>query len=425
MPTPFRTFRLANHLRVLLAPLRETQAVTALILCRVGSRYEPAHLNGASHFLEHLTFKGTKKRPTALDISKELDAIGASYNAFTSKDHTGYYVKAAARHLPRVLDVLADILFHSRFDPAEVERERKVVLQEINMYEDNPLLSAEDVFEATIFGRHPLGRLISGPKSVIRRVRRNALLAFREKFYDPSNIFLILAGNIPRSTQALVRQLFREPSQRKGHPTFPRFRARQRRPQTTFKRKDTEQTQLILGFPGYPHEHPLLYPLELLSVILGGNMSSRLFIAIRERQGLCYSIRASVNVYEDTGSFSVHAGLDRTRLRRALASIIRELVRIRQEGLEQGELAKAKEYLKGKFILELEDSEHIAGFFGRQALFSRRIRTPEEVLKKVDRVTEGQVRRVCREIIRSERANLALIGPREGTDALAKLLRFR
>lgn len=422
---PFHTLRLPNRLRVILSPLHETQAVTALVLCKVGSRYESAQINGASHFLEHLVFKGTEKRPTTLDISKELDAIGAEYNAFTAKDHTGYYVKAAAEHLETSLDVLSDMLFHALFDPKEIERERGVILQEINMYEDNPMMSVEDLFEEVTFRGHPLGRNIAGPKAVIKRVKRADLLRFRERFYEPGNIVVSLAGKLPKSTPQLLAKYFTETQGgRRTFPAYQRFRVRQRRPQLKVKTKDTEQVQLVMGFPSYPLEHPRLFPLYVLNVILGGNMSSRLFIAIRERKGLCYFIRSSASPYQDTGTFSIQAGLDRRRLEEAVKGIVEELVRLRDEGPTKDELAKAKSYLKGKFILQLEDSEHIANFFGRQATLSSHIRTPKENLRRIERVTLDDVRRTSRELIRSDRSNLALIGPVEDSARLQSLLRF-
>ncbi|MBI2135620.1 insulinase family protein, partial [Candidatus Woesearchaeota archaeon] len=279
------------------------------------SRYETKVNNGISHFLEHLMFKGTTRRPTTLDISKALDSVGAEYNAYTAKDHTLYYIKLANQHTELALDLLSDMLFHSVFDPKEIERERGVIVEEINMYQDNPLMHLDTVLEMGVFGEHhPLGYDIAGPKPNITHLPRQAFFRFMQQHYRPSTMQLVIAGNVPHNTLALARRYF-------GNYTQPHRRLRpkpfsqsQRQSTIVYRHKDTQQTQLGLGLVAYPYHHPWLPAAQVLAIILGGNMSSRLFIRVRERQGLCYSIHAEASSYTDTGIFSIQAGVDNQRI---------------------------------------------------------------------------------------------------------------
>ncbi|MFH0829108.1 MAG: pitrilysin family protein [Candidatus Kerfeldbacteria bacterium] len=405
-------FTLRNGTRVLFAPLRETKAVTVLILFPIGSRYERGAINGSSHFLEHMFFKGTKNRPSTLEVSKELDGVGAEYNAFTGKDHTGYYVKVSSDKLPLALDILSDMLYHSLFDPKEIERERGVIVEEINMYEDNPMMSLDEIFEELMYKGNSLGMTIAGPRSVIRNVTRKQLMAYKEKFYTPRNLLLTVAGRFDeRSATGLVRRYFGQGKGTRKRMVFPSFHPVQRSPAVKVRFRETEQIQIGLGFPAYGYGNRKLPALTLLSVILGGNMSSRLFIRIRERRGLCYFIRAERNVYQDTGSFLVRAGLDKTRLQEAIRAVWQELVETRETLVDDSELTRAKEFLRGKIILGLEDSEEIADWVGKQLLLQGKIETPEQKIATLMRVTSRDIRQVARELIRKERLNLALIGP--------------
>ncbi|MFH0805128.1 MAG: pitrilysin family protein [Patescibacteria group bacterium] len=419
----FSQYKLRNGIRVILAPLQETKAVTVLVLVKVGSRYEPRRLNGSSHFVEHLMFKGTRKRPTSLAITRELDGIGAEYNAFTSKDHTGYYIKASAENLPLALEMLSDMIFRSQFRVQEVERERGVIIEEINMYNDNPLMNLDDLFEDTVYGDQPLGWNISGPKEVIQRVTRKDILGYYRQHYRPASMLVGVAGQLNGVAKELVERYFgSQPSHGRASPFSP-IRHRQRKPQVKVKYKDTEQVQLGLGFPSYAYGHPKLYALYLMSVVLGGNMSSRLFTAIRDRKSLCYFIRSSVNVYEDTGNLMVQAGLDKKRIPEAIRAILEELSRVRRQGVTPRELHKARAYLKGKLMLELEASDHVVSWLARQELLQNRILTPAEQVKQLERVTLSDIRLVAKDIMQTKKLNLALIGPSRKPDAFVPLLR--
>lgn len=416
---------LSNGLRVLFTPLVQTEAVTVLMLTKVGSRYEPAAINGVSHFLEHMMFKGTEKRPTARDVSKELDRVGADFNAFTAKDNTGYYIKLAGGHLPLALDIMADMLWHSKFAEDEIAKERNVIIEEINMYLDNPVMLLEDAFEETVFGRnHPLGRNIAGTKDVIQRMRRSSIVQYFHSHYSPRNMVLSIAGNFqPRPTLSLVKKLFGNVEHRRRPTSFPAFRPYQRRPQVRIQYRKTQQVQLGLGFPALPYDHRDQPALAVLAAVLGGNMSSRLFTRVREQEGLCYHISASRSPYQDTGTFFVRAGLDRSRLVAALRLIVSILNDVKENGVTSDELSHAKEFLKGKFTLALEDSEEIADFFAKQELLTHRIRTPSERLKELARVTLSDVHRIARAILVPSQTNLALIGPFRSESEFTPVLR--
>lgn len=407
-----RKFQLRNGTRVLFAPMRETKAVTVLILFPVGSRHEERSMNGSSHFLEHLFFKGTTTRPSTLEISKELDGVGAEYNAFTGKDYTGYYVKVSAEKLPLALDILSDMLYRSLFDPKEIERERGVVVEEINMYEDNPMMHIEDVFEQLVFRGSSLGWSIAGPRAVIRHVTRRQLMTYKAQHYTPRNLLLTIAGRFgQRRAATLVRRYFGSQRGPRRPNHFPPFRVHQRAPRVATVFRETEQVQLALGFPAFGLRDRRLPTLSLLATILGGNMSSRLFINIRERLGLAYYVRAETSIYQDTGALTVRAGLEKRRLDEAIRKIWDELEAVVRNGVTPEELRRAQEYVKGKLILNLEDSEHIADWVGKQQLLQGRVETPEEKVAKFERVTLRAIQDVAKSLIRRERMNLALIGP--------------
>lgn len=419
----FKKYTLKNGLRVIVAPMHETKAMTALVLVKVGSRYETRKINGVSHFVEHLMFKGTKKRPTSLDISKELDGIGAEYNAFTGKDHTGYYVKANYEKAELALEMLSDMLFNSSFDPKEIERERGVIVEEINMYEDNPLMFAEDLFEQTVYGDRPLGWNVAGPKEVIRTVSREDILNYHHEYYQPKNMLVAVAGRMDAKLLNLVKKYFGQSINGNPIKKYPKIVIGQNKPQIEVKYKDTEQVQLCLGFPSYDYFNKKLYTLYLLSVILGGNMSSRLFTSIREKKGLCYFIRAGVNVYQDTGNLMIQAGLDKTRIKEAITEILKELGKARQDGVTADELRKAKDFLKGKLILDLEASDHVASWFSKQELLTDKMLTPAEQIRLLERVTVADIKKIASELILTKRLNVSLIGPYKDAAEFSRLLK--
>ena len=414
--------KLSNGTKVILAPLKETKAVTALVLVKVGSRYETARTNGLSHVLEHMMFKGTKKWPTSLAISHALDSIGAEYNAFTSKDHTGYYIKASEEEMPFVLEMLGDLLLHATLSAEELEREKNVIVEEIHMYEDNPMAHIGDVYEELLYGGSKLGWLISGSKETGMGMTQKDMLDYRDTYYHSGRVLVGVAGNVNQDTLKLVEKYFRVPKKPFGQH-FELFIAKQRTPRVKVNFKETTQVHMTLGFHGFKHGDKRLAATQLLHVILGGNMSSRLFIAVRERLGLAYYVRSGMDVYEDTGGFSVSAGLDASRIELALTTIIKELELIRDKGVTAKELDKAKHYMRGHTTLALEETSAVVDWYTKQALFDQPMKTPEQKLKEVFAVTREQVQSAAKDLINMRRANLAMIGPFKDEEKFLKLLR--
>ena len=414
---------LKNGTRVIMVPSHDTQACTVLVLFEVGSRYENAKLAGASHFVEHMMFKGTKRRPTTMDISRDLDSVGADYNAFTGKDYTGYYIKLNAAKTELAVDMLHDMLFHSTYAHEECEREREVIKEEINMYEDNPIMHAEELLEELVYGG-TLARPIAGTHATMDGIGRAMLVEYRDAQYAPSKMIVAVAGKIGPEVPALLEATFgkvREPK-RKPHG-YPPSRLRRGGPRLALKYKETEQVQFTLGFPGFPYGHKKLAALSVLSTILGGGMSSRLFTEVRERRGLAYSVRASLSPYQDVGNLAIQAGLTKAKIDEGISIILKEIGKAVKSGVTAEELTRAKEYIKGKTVLGLEESSALAEFFAKQELLQRKIQTPEEKLAKIDAVTREEVKAVAREVFRTKDLSAALIGPFKDKARFMKLLR--
>ncbi|MFA6392334.1 MAG: pitrilysin family protein [Patescibacteria group bacterium] len=415
----------ANGMKGIVAPLKETKTITLLVLVRVGSRYESANVNGVSHFIEHMMFKGTKRRPSTLEISKELDGIGAEFNAFTGKDHTGYYIKANYEKTELVFDILSDALINSQFDATELNRERKVIEEEINMYQDNPQMYVDTLFEELVYGEKSfLGQQISGPKSVIRNVTRQQMMQFKKSYYKPKNTLVVVAGNIsPTKGFNLIEKYFKFSKETQKVPAFKKAVVNQSNPRVKLQFRKTEQAQLCIGFPAYSYFHKDVNALALLNIILGGNMSSRLFINLRERQGLCYLIRSSANLYEDTGNFVVQAGLDRKRVKQAISAVLKVIADVKQNGVTEEELKKSKDFLRGKLTIEMEDSESIAGWYGSQQLLKNQTHTLEEKLRSIDKVTLKSIQKVANDLFKTQLLNLVIIGPFSKNSEFTPLLK--
>lgn len=416
------SFTLSNGMRVHVIPSPGTQAATVLVLTKVGSRYEYPEINGASHYIEHLMFKGTKRRPSTLDISRALDRVGAEFNAYTGKNLTGYYVKVDGEHLPLAVDLLHDMLFHSLYDPEEMDRERGVIIEEINMYQDNPMMHVEDLFEQVLFDGSTLGWEIAGSHQTMRGMTREQVIAFRDMHYIPSRMVIAVAGNVTDAVRQMLEDTFGQVAasahEPKGFEPFAGVSAA-KRPVCAVQTKTTEQVQLALGMPSYGIEDDRVSALELMSTILGGTMSSRLFISVRERKGLAYFVRSSQSPYDETGAFLIRAGLDKERLPQAMATIREEIDRLKTDGVTASELADAKTHKRGRLLLQLEDSSDLAEWHARQELFLGKIKTPEERLQELDAVTIEDVTRVARDVLREEVMRMAMVGPyASGEDAL-------
>ena len=409
MPAPVLK-RLPNGLPILTVPMMGTASVTVLAMVNIGSRYETKSEQGMSHLLEHMLFKGSAKWPTAKDIAQTLDSVGADYNAFTAKDQTGYYVKVAHEHLPLAIDIVADMIWRPKLDAAELNCEKKVICEEIKMYEDNPLMHIGDLLESEIFRGSSLGINIAGSIKSVTALNRTQLDQYHRRYYRPRNLLVVAAGKLTAAAGRRLRAKFSEPWPGQTG-SFTPFKVSQATPRVVIQRKPTQQVQLALGFPSYGYRHKNRLGLDLLALVLGGNMSSRLFMRLREREGLCYSIGAAAEQYEGAGALTVQAGLDTSRLTMAIRLIREELERVVAEPISAAELTKAKEYIRGKLTLAMENSSAQAHWAAKQYLFEHTRESLSEFLARVSRVRVGELSRAARDVISFKRANLALIGP--------------
>jgi len=413
---------LKNGLRILTIPMKETQTATVMVAVAVGSRYETDKEAGLSHFIEHMMFKGTEKRPSTLDISEELDAIGGEFNAFTSKDKTFYYAKSDAKKIDIAMDVIADIYLHSKIDAEEVEREKGTILQEINLYEDTPTRRVGDSFEELLYQKNSLGRDIIGTKKTVSSFKRQDFIYYAKRFYVANDTVVCVAGNInEKKVLSQIKKYFSE--MKKGvKPKFQKVVEGQKKPAVALKFKKTDQTHFILGNRAFPENHPDRFALSLMAIILGGNMSSRLFIEVRERRGLAYHVSTGTDSYTDCGYIATQAGVEHKNLELTIETILKEYKKIVSEKVGAKELQKAKDYIRGKSVMGLESSDEVAMFFLDQELKKKKMMTVEELLAKIDKVTSKDVQRVAQKIFRNDNLNLAVIGPHKNDAKLQKLL---
>jgi len=400
--------------------------MTLLVLCRVGSRYETKELNGASHFIEHLMFKGTTRRPDSTDISRVLDRYGAAYNAYTDKDMTGYYIKMDAAHTELAIDLLHDMMFHSHFDAKEMEKERGVIVEEINMYEDNPQAHIDDLLERSLYPDSTLGWDIAGPRENIRNMSREALVAYRDAYYIPSRLTVVLAGKIVPGALKMIQERFGKIHRPEGKDkAYARFKPPEKLPEpVAYQEKATEQVQFAMAFHGFASEHPLLPAAGLLGTILGGGMSSRLFTEIRERRGLCYSIGAAHSAREDVGAFGIQAGLEKGSVDKAVKAIVQELKNILADGVTAEELRRAKDQIRGRLMLSFEDSASQAEWYGRQWLFKKKLETPDQRLKRFEKVSKADIKKAATQLFRPSSMAVAAIGPLGSAKHVQKLVKW-
>lgn len=368
-------------------------------------------------------FKGTQKRPNTIDISKELDGIGAEYNAFTSKEHTGYYITADASHLPLAMDMLSDMLYNSKFDAQEMDRERGVIVEEINMYEDNPSFYVEEIFEELLFQGSTLGKPIAGPREVIKNIGRQSLYQYYKKNYYNGNAVIGVAGNFSEAKmQTLLKKYFPVVKRQARNKIKKVSRFVQNQPRIKLINRNLEQVQLIVGFRTMPSTDKRFIALQILGNILGGTMSSRLFLQIREHMGLCYFIKAEVSGYEDASSFAVHSGLNKDKIYEALSAIKEELDRIKRDGVSRDELQKAKDNIRGRLILRLESPTSYLNFLAAQELLNKKIKDRQMTLDELEKITVSQINILAKEVIDWQKSNLAIIGPFESANKFLKIL---
>ena len=409
----FERQTLPNGLRLLTAPMDHAQSVSCFVMLAAGSRYETPDTSGIAHFSEHMFFKGTESRPTARDIGNEIDGIGGEFNAFTGKEYTGYYVRCAGEHRSIAMDVLVDMLRHSKFDPEEIEREKGVIVEEMNMYFDTPRDYISGVYDQLLYGDQPIGWDIIGRKETVRGATRDTFLEYIDRWYKPERMVVGVAGRIDGDLQSEVERLLGdlepaetgtpEPAQVKSNGT----------PQVKIHTKVSDQAHICLGVPSYPLVHPDRYPLQVLATVLGTGMSSRLFTEVRERRGLAYYIYAINHSYTDAGSLYSQAGVDIERVDEAVTTIAEELKKITEETVPADELDKARNVAKGRFVLQTESPHGLVMFGLRREILEGGATEPEEVLEGLDAVTAADVQRVAQDIVGGYGLNLALIGPFE------------
>jgi predicted Zn-dependent peptidase len=416
---------LPNGLTIIEVPSSDAESVVVDFFVKTGSRSETAKENGISHFLEHFLFKGSKKFPSAMAISEVVDAIGGEMNANTGKEHTQFYIKSASKHLPLIFEVLTDMLQNPLLDKAEMEREKGVIVEEINMYKDMPMAEIDNVLERTMWPNDALGRDIAGTKETVTSFTTEMFADYIGRHYQTSNMILGISGKYNAvELNRLIEKYW------KGYPKkrfygWDKARDKQIKSRIKIDYKDTQQAHLALGFKGFAYGDKRNAAVSVLASVLGGGMSSRLFTEVREKRGLGYYVRSSPGSYQDTGMFTVSAGVQVDKIQEALKVIIQELSKVKSFQVENKEILKAKEYIKGKSILALEDNQVRLDWFLERAAFLKKIEAPEEIFKKIDAVTPAEIQKAARDLFQNKKMTLAVIGPYKSAAQFKKILTIK
>jgi predicted Zn-dependent peptidase len=406
---------------VVTTPLSHSLAASISIFIGAGSRYEADEVGGISHFVEHMLFKGTESRPTPKEVSEAIEGVGGILNAATDKELTVYWCKVPYQHFEMAMEVLSDNLLNSLFRLDDVERERMVILEELAMIQDSPADLVSAVIDEVLWPQQALGRDIAGSKESVTSITREQMLAFMREHYEPTNSVVAVAGNVSqRQVEDAVGRFLANWPRAATLPWFPASDS-QDAPRIALKPKKTEQANLCLAVPGLPSEHPDRYAQDVMNTILGEGMSSRLFLQVRERLGLAYDVHSYVNHFRDTGSHVVFAAVDTKRVNETILAILGELARLRDDVPEE-ELQRAKESMKGRLLLRLEDSRAVSAWTGAQELLRNRIMTVEEALEMIDSVTVESIQRVASNLFTTEKLNLAVVGPYRSEGRFARLL---
>lgn len=404
----YKKFILNNGIKVIAKEIPSVRSVSIGVWVNTGSSIENEDNNGISHFIEHMLFKGTFKR-TAKDIASSMDSIGGQLNAFTSKECTCYYSKVVDSHINIAIDILSDMLFNSKFDDKDIEKEKSVVCEEINMYEDSPEDLAYDSLSKLVFNKHSLGLPILGTYDSVKSFNKDTLKKYMKKNYSSDNIVIAVAGSFEESY--LIKELekkFGQVSLSKGIKNEiekPIFNSNY-----TYKNKDIEQIHLCLGFEGLPNDDDTLYPLFILNNIFGGSMSSRLFQSVREEHGLAYSIYTHPSFYKDFGLFTIYVSLNPSQLTNLLPLISKEIKEIASYYITEDELKRSKEQLKGNYILGLESTSSIMTMLGKSQIYGKKIRSSEEVINKIDNVDMNDIKSIINKIFKKDKLSLSIVG---------------
>lgn len=418
----YKKIVLENGLRVITVPMKDNPTVTVFVLVEAGSKYESREQSGLSHFLEHMCFKGTEKRPGSSDISTELDSVGSVYNAFTGHEYTGYYAKAQYGQINKLLDVVSDMYLNPLLPQVEVDKERGVIIEEINMYEDLPQHKVQSLFFDLVYGDTPAGRQIIGPKENIKRFKREDFVTYREKLYVAPATTVIVAGNFDETkTLESVAKIFSPLSPAPKATKVPVTES-QNAPAVAIFKKDTDQTHLILGFRSFNLHDKRSKIMDLLVGVLDAGMSSRLFKKLRDEMGVCYYVNAGQDGFTDHGIFSVSAGVDNSRVKEVVTVILNELKKLKTDLVSADELNKVKNNLIGTMYLGLESSNSLAKFYGFQEIMNEKIRTPEEIKGEIEAVTAEQIRDLANQIFVKQNLNLAIVGRLENKSEFESIL---
>ncbi len=415
MKKEIERFVLKNGMRIVLAPQPGNLATTVMVAVEAGSKYETKDINGISHFLEHMCFKGTTNRPKQIDIVSELDGLGAQYNAMTGSETTSYYAKAKNSSFDEILDIVADMYLNPTFPADEIEKEKGVIIGEINMYEDLPQRKAPELFMELLYGDQPAGWSIAGRKEVIQRVTRNDFINYRGKHYLPPATALVISGGFDaKNIKEKIEKYFGEmPAGTKGGKR--KVTESQADPGEKVFYKKTDQTHIIMGFRAFDVFDERKYALDLLADILGGSMSSRLFQRIRDKMGAGYYVNASADFYSDHGDIGMAAGIHHEKVHDVIKATLEEFARFRDEKVDTKELKRGKDHLTGNLFLSVETADELGYFYGGQEIMGLPLLSPEEMAAEVQKVTAEEIQAVAKDLFKNKSLNLALIGPFKDT----------
>jgi predicted Zn-dependent peptidase len=417
----YTKYTLPNGLRLLVSPMPHLRSVSLIVFVGTGSRYEADAEAGVSHFIEHLYFKGTQRRPTSKEISEAIESVGGVLNGGTDKELTTYWCKVADRHLPTAIDLLADLLHNSRLDQADMEKERQIIIEEINMSLDMPQYKVDLLIDELVWPNQAMGRDIAGSKETVTAMTRGQLTDYIGRRYLANNAVISVTGNVmPEAVRDSIEKAFGGWPPAPLGPMAP-AKDSQKKPQLAIEKRDSEQAHICLGLRGLSLFDKDRFAMGLLSIVLGEGMSSRLFLEIRERLGLAYDIRCFAGQHLDTGSLIIYAGVDPKKTETAVASII-EQIRLMKETVPDAEVTKAKELAKGRLLLRMEDSRNVAGWLGGQEILTNKIMSIDEAVAKIDALTSDDVKRVARKLLVTEKLNLAVVGPVKRRAGLERLL---
>jgi predicted Zn-dependent peptidase len=413
-----------SGLRLVSIPMEGTRTATVLVLVGTGSKYETKDINGISHFLEHMMFKGTAKRPGKMDIARELDAIGAEYNAFTSKEYTGYYAKASIDKLDTIMDVVFDIFLNSKLTQEDIDTERGVIVEELNMYRDMPQRYVGDLFEKLLYGDQPAGWDVGGEKETVMSLKRDQFVDYFNSHYVAKNTIIAVAGNVnPEIIKEKTAEYFANIRKNDSVTKLPVVE-KQSEPALLLHYKKTDQTHFHLGFRSCNMYDSRKYALGVLGTVLGGGMSSRLFEEVRDKRGLAYYVGADNDTSTDAGYFMVKAGVNNEKVFEAIKVVMDEIRKIKDNGITTEELQRAKDNISGSMALGLEHSDAVANAYAGPILFENKVLTPEEELGKIKKVTLEEVSKVAQEVFDNSKLNLAVIGPFEDEELFKKILKI-